>query len=151
MKWQLSVLIFLLSLITFAVADDAPAEVKALEGTWKVVRMEAFGKQMEPPPGSPDQANVKDGQATFLSGGKELATFKNLKLATDPAVPKSLNLLREDRDFLPCLYTLKDDEWIIAMPLISTSKKPTDSLPRPESFDSTGKPVGILTLKRTKE
>jgi uncharacterized protein (TIGR03067 family) len=112
--------------------------------------MEIDGKKVEAKE-APDKAVIKAGKATFFSQGKELPTFKDLKMEIDPKKkPKVLDLVRDEKESLPCIYELKEGEWKLAMPLVPKERKPGEQLPRPESFDTKDKPVMVLIAKRSK-
>jgi uncharacterized protein (TIGR03067 family) len=134
-----------------AVDEDSKADLRKLEGTWEVVSFEVGGKKVDPGKGAPEKAVIKDGKATFFAGGKEIPTFRNLKLELDPKKkPKEVNLVRGERERLPCIYEVTEEELKLAMPLVPKERKPGEELSRPESFDSKDKPVVILTAKRSK-
>ena len=143
---------FFISAATASAAqDEIDSDAPLLEGTWNVASIEAGGRKMEAAGGAPEKAVIKDGKVTFFSQGKEMSTFKNLKLQVDAKKkPKALDLVRNANETLPCIYELTQDEWKIAMPLVPKDKKPDELLPRPESFDTSNQPVMVLTAKRVK-
>ncbi|HSQ56579.1 MAG TPA: hypothetical protein VLM40_12625, partial [Gemmata sp.] len=97
----------------------------------------------------PDEVVIKDGKANFLSAGKELETFRNLKIELDPKKkPRAMDLLRGPNEGLPCIYEVTATDLKIAMPLVPKKRKPGEGLPRPESFDSKDKPVMVFIAKR---
>jgi uncharacterized protein (TIGR03067 family) len=147
-----SVVVVLAVALASAAADDAPsADLKALEGTWEVVSIDAGGMKLEPSKAGIEKAVVKDGKVTFFVQGKEVPTFKDLKLQIDAKKkPKTLDLLRGEKEALPCIYEVTGDEWKLAMPLVPKDRKPGEALPRPESFDSKDKPIMVVIAKRSK-
>jgi uncharacterized protein (TIGR03067 family) len=152
MRQPIAVLVagFVVSAVT-AAEDDTKAELKRFEGSWEVVSIEASLMKTAPGKGAPQKAIIKDGKATFFAQGKELPTFKDLTLAIDPKKkPKVLDFIRGGNECLPCIYELTDQELKLAMPLVPKERKPGDRLPRPESFDTTGKPFLVLIMKRSK-
>lgn len=153
MKWSTAVLVAgLIVSVGPGADDDRKNEMQKLEGTWKIVSIEMAGKKVDPGKGAPEQAVIKDGKATFFTGGKEIPTFKDLKLELDPTKkPKSLDLVRGEKESLPCIYEVTADELKVAMPLVPKERKPGEALPRPESFDLKDKPFMVLTAKRDKK
>lgn len=149
---QVVALVTALGVGSIAVAgDDTKADLRALEGAWEIVGIEAGGRKLEGGKGAPEKAVVKDGKATFFSQGKEMSTFKDLKLMIDAKKqPKAVDLVRGDKESLPCIYEITADGFRLAMPLIPRERKPEEPLPRPESFDTKDKPVMVLTAKRSK-
>jgi hypothetical protein len=80
-----------------------------------------------------------------------MPTFKNLQLDLGPRkVPRAVDLVRGDKESLPCIYELKDDELKLAMPLVPRDRKPEEPLARPASFDTKDKPVLVLIARRSK-
>lgn len=127
------------SVLAAGVAADADprAELKKLEGTWEIVSIEAGGKKLDAGKGAPDRLVVKDGVATFSAGGMEIPTFKDLKLQLDPTKkPMAADLVRGGKESLPCIYEVTDAGLKLAMPMVPRDRKPGETLPRPESFDS---------------
>jgi uncharacterized protein (TIGR03067 family) len=136
---------------SLAADDDNKAEMQKLEGTWKIVSFEVEGRKVDPGKGAPEKAVIKSGKATLFAGGKEIPTFRDLKLELDPKKkPKAVDLVRGEKESLPCIYEVTAKELKLAMPLIPDKKKPTDKLSRPESFESKDKPIMIMTAKRAK-
>ena len=150
MRWRIVTLAVGLAVVT-ASADDAKTELGRLEGEWEVVGVEAGGMKAPAGSGGPEKAVVRDGTVTFFAQGKEMPTFRGLKVEADPRKkPKALDLVRGGRERLPCIYELSDGEWKLAMPLVPKDRKPGEHLPRPESFDTKDKPVMVLVAKRGK-
>ncbi len=152
MKWTIAIFVtgFLIS-VGMSADDDNNAEMRKLEGTWKVTSFEVGGKKVDPGKGAPEKAVIKDGKATFFSGGKEIPTFRNLKLELDPKKkPKEINLVRGEKERLPCIYEVTAEGLKLAMPLVPEKGKPGERLSRPESFDTKDKPFLVLTAKRSK-
>ena len=152
MKWLLAALMmgFLPSAIFGA--DDAKTDLKRLEGTWKVVSVEAAGNKVNPGKGAPEKIVIKDGKLTLFAGGKALPTAKNLKIEIDPKKkPKTINLVRGEKESLPGIYEVKKDKLKLALPLISLDRKPGEKIPRPKSFETKDKPVVVLVAKRSQK
>jgi uncharacterized protein (TIGR03067 family) len=147
MKTSLLTLICLLPAMV-AWADEQSVELTTLEGTWKVVQLEARGKEVEPAPGAPDRVALKTGTATFYSQGRELPAFRRLLMVAE-ARPNTLSFIRDSLELLPCLSEVTNDEWKLAMPMVPKPRG-REVLTRPESFDSTDKPVAVLTMTRAK-
>ncbi len=133
-------------------ADDSKADLQALEGAWDVTSIVAGGKKLGLTEAPLEKAVIKDGKATFFWQGKEIATFKDLKLQIDAKQkPKTVDLVREGSETLPCIYKIENDEWVLAMPLIPEQRAPGEPLPRPKSFDSKDQLAVVLTAQRTKK
>jgi uncharacterized protein (TIGR03067 family) len=152
MKWQITILVAgFFTAVSIAAADDAHADLKRLEGTWQVIAIEAGGMKVDAARGAPEKAVIKDGKATFFALGKEMPTFRGLRLDLDPKKnPKAVNLVRSEKESLPCIYEVKDDQLMLAMPLVPKDRKPGSQLPRPESFETKDKPVMVLIARRSK-
>lgn len=156
MKFSMAILVagFLVSV---GAADDeaGKADLRKLEGVWKVVSLEVADVKVKAGPGRPEKLVIKDGKMTIFSGGKEVPTAKNLRLVLDPnEKPKAVDLVRGEKESLPCIYEVTADKLKLAMPLIRAKKKPGERIPRPESFDTQDaekdKPFLVLTAKRSK-
>jgi uncharacterized protein (TIGR03067 family) len=141
-----------LATVTIAGDDKAKADLQKLEGSWDFVSIVIAGEKKDGAgAGGLEKAVIKGNKMTFFAGGKEIGNFKDLELRLDPKkTPRAADLLREGRETLPCIYEVSDDTFKLAMPLVPTNRKPGEALPRPESFDSAGKPVMVLTAKRAK-
>ena len=80
-----------------------------------------------------------------------MPTFKDLKLQVDAKQkPNAVDLVRGEKERLPCIFEVTADELKLAMPLVPKERKPGEELQRPESFDSKDKPVMVLLAKRSK-
>lgn len=152
MKWAIAFLVACLLVSAAQSGDDAQAELRKLEGAWHVVSFEWAGMKADPFKGGPEKAVIKGGKATFFTGGKEIPHLTDLKLILDPKKkPKAVDLVRGEKESLPCIYEVTADELKIAMPYVPKDRKPGENLPRPESFDTKDKPFMVLTAKRSKE
>lgn len=130
-------------------ADQVADELKKIEGNWDVVEFEFAGKKVDSQAGAPDKASVKNGVIDFSLKGQVIPHFSGLQITIREVEGKRLlNLTRNGNETLPCLYELNEPGLKIAMPLVSTAKKPADSLARPDSFETKDKPVVVMTLKR---
>jgi hypothetical protein len=80
-----------------------------------------------------------------------MPTFKDLRLVVDPTkTPKAIDLVRGDKESLPCIYERTADGFKLAMPMVPRDHKPGDLLPRPTSFETKDRMVMVLTAKRSK-
>ena len=119
MKWYVAVLAAGFASAAVAAEDDAKADLAKLDGSWEIVAIEAGGMKMDARKGAPEKAVVREGKATFFTDGKEIPTFKDMRLDLDPKkTPRSVDLVRNEKESLPCIYEIKGDEWKIAMPLV---------------------------------
>ncbi|WP_020472757.1 TIGR03067 domain-containing protein [Zavarzinella formosa] len=135
-----------------AAEDESKADLRKMEGTWEIVAFEMSGKKMDAGKGSLEKIVIKDGKMTLFAAGMEIPTFKGLKLELNTTLkPKAADMLRGEKETLPCIYELTVNELKLAMPLVPKDRKPGEKLPRPESFDSKDKPFMVLTAKRGKE
>ena len=90
----MSVLGFIpLFLLSVALANDPKAEMKAFQGEWRLTRLEADGKQNDPPDGDGPKIVFKGDR--LLVDGEEKFTFK-----LDPSCnPKVIDLIsKEDKE-----------------------------------------------------
>jgi uncharacterized protein (TIGR03067 family) len=153
MKWTIAFLAAAFAVSAARSADDEnKTDMKKLEGAWDVVFMDVAGKKFEPGKDAPGKLVIKDGKMTLFAEGKEVNTFKDLKLELDAKKkPKAVDLVREGKDTLPCIYEVTAEEMKIAMPLVPKERKPGELLPRPESFETKDKPIMVISAKRGKE
>lgn len=98
MKWFIAVLLAGCAAPAGAGADDVRnAEMRKLEGDWKIQSIDIGGQKQEAGGGAPDRVMIKDGKATFFAVGKEIPTFRDLRLDLNPAKqPKAMDLVRQD-------------------------------------------------------
>jgi uncharacterized protein (TIGR03067 family) len=152
MKWISGILaIGLLVSVARPADDENKADLKKLEGSWDVQFMDVAGKKVEGGKGGPEKLVVKDGKLTLYADGKEVATFKDIKLDVDAKKqPKTVEMVREGKETLPGIYEVSDEELKIAMPLVPKERKPGELLPRPESFETKDKPIMVIAAKRAK-
>jgi uncharacterized protein (TIGR03067 family) len=150
----------ILLLVGFVVAADAPsgdktkAEMKKLEGTWKVVSLELAGKPLPPEKARLGLLIIKGDKLTLTERGKDAKGGKTMTFKIDPTKkPKTLDLRitrgEESVDW-KCIYSLKADELKICMPLARKKgeKGPANTHVRPDSFETAGKPLMLITAKR---
>ncbi len=121
----------LLPLLVCAVhGDDVQKELKALEGKWKAVSMEAGGVPLP-------KENLPEFIFTVGAGGKSTAQFgQNTDQATitvDPkASPRTINNLHESGATKGKtqygIYKLEGDKWTVCMTLpgVAASERPKD-------------------------
>jgi uncharacterized protein (TIGR03067 family) len=127
--------------------DSINQEMKKLEGKWTVVSLVMGGKKV-PDNNGPATILIKGNQITIM---EKLMTFK-----IDPTKkPKNLDLRigrgEESVDW-KCIYSLEGDQLKICMPL---ARKKGDKSPgnfglniRPESFDTSGIPLMLISARR---
>jgi uncharacterized protein (TIGR03067 family) len=141
--------VVLLSVADASGGDAAKEELKKLQGTWKVVEMEAAGKPL------------LEGKKTLplVIEGEKLTIMDNtMGMKIDPTPrPRLLDLLLakgEERLTLKCIYALDKDELKICMPLLPKKGQkdvdPAKVNQRPKSFETAGKPLVLITAKREK-
>jgi uncharacterized protein (TIGR03067 family) len=154
MNWKMWTVVALVTVAAgpaVVAADDAAADLKSLAGTWEVTGIEVNGKKMDLGKGAPEKAVVKGGKVSFFSGGKEMATFRDLKMKLFPKKkPREVNLIRGSDEGLPCIYEVSATQWKLALPLVPKERKPGEKLMRPKSFDTKDRPVMLFVLKRKK-
>lgn len=129
-------------------ADDYPptkaarAEVKKLQGVWKVVGGEAEGKQLGPKQAGFDAVSF-EGYTAYLHQGDQLLPFG---LALDPdKTPKTLDLLG-GKATLPCIYALDGGKLRLVLPA------PTKGgFTRPVGFDTTKTQCLLLSAEAQKK
>ena len=153
MKWYVAVLAAGFASAAVAAEDDAKADLAKLDGSWEIVAIEAGGMKMDARKGAPEKAVVREGKATFFTDGKEIPTFKDMRLDLDPKkTPRSVDLVRNEKEKSPCIYEIKGGRMGKSpCPWVPKEGKTGEKLPRPESFDSKDKPVMVMTLKRAKK
>jgi uncharacterized protein (TIGR03067 family) len=141
----------LLAVPLVAVADDARDEIKKLEGAWKVASAEIDGNSADGKKFGITGLIISGGKLNFQNDGKDVMAFM---FTVDPTKkPKAMDWVKDKNSItLPTIYSLEGDELKMCMPLLPKkgSGEKVD-VKRPENFDTKGKPVLTLTLKREKK
>jgi uncharacterized protein (TIGR03067 family) len=128
--------------------DDVRKELKALEGTWKVVALEAGGKPL-PKTAVPDFLFIvgADGKATGRMGKIEYQS----KVSVDPKkTPRTIDNAHETgaqkgkKQF--GIYKVEEGKWIVCM--TAPGAKEGD---RPKSFDTKNSASVVFVFERVKE
>jgi uncharacterized protein (TIGR03067 family) len=128
--------------------DDVRKELKALEGTWKVVALEAGGKPL-PKTAVPDFLFIvgADGKATGRMGKIEYQS----KVSVDPKkTPRTIDNAHETgaqkgkKQF--GIYKVEEGKWIVCM--TAPGAKEAD---RPKSFDTKNSASVVFVFERVKE
>jgi uncharacterized protein (TIGR03067 family) len=129
-------------------ADDYPpgkavrADLKKLQGRWKVVSAEAGGKKLAVQAGGIEGFDF-DGQQVAVNTGKGFAIWG---LVLDPAKePRAMDLVNADGRKIPLIYGFEGEQLRVALP--GTSKQ---GFQRPANFDSTKNRALVLTAERQK-
>jgi len=130
------------------IKNDAE-EMKRLEGSWKLVSLEAGGKK-----GLSGEGRAFD--KIVIAGGKltmSNSPFTNLPVKIDATQkPKSIDLLLpKEAGGKPWygIYSLDGDE--LKLCLIVVKKGEASDARRPDTFETKDKPLMLLTLKREKQ
>ena len=115
-------------------------ELKKLEGDWKVIGAEADGKPLK-----------EDLPPKFTFAGNKFTGFApDATFTIDPTKkPKYLTIVAKVRDKdipVNAIYELENDQLKIGIPLVEKGKGPDNK--RPESFETTGKPIFVFTAKK---
>jgi uncharacterized protein (TIGR03067 family) len=128
--------------------DDVRKELKALEGTWKVVALEAGGKPL-PKTAVPDFLFIvgADGKATGRMGKIEYQS----QVSVDPKkTPRTIDNAHETgaqkgkKQF--GIYKVEEGKWIVCM--TAPGAKEGD---RPKSFDTKNSASVVFVFERVKE
>jgi uncharacterized protein (TIGR03067 family) len=133
--------ILALSLAAAPKDETVKKELKRLQGTWKVIRFEAGGKD----------ETAKGPKKIVIKGDELQGLAPNVKFRIDPAKkPKTLDLIdkSDPKRIFPLIYELKDDELKIVIPLVPAGKG--EAPKRPDSFETKDKPLALITAKREK-
>jgi uncharacterized protein (TIGR03067 family) len=136
--------------------DAAKAELKKLQGAWKVVALDIAGKPLPADKAEGMQIVFKDHDMTISSkDGKGNTMRVNL----DPTKkPKAIDLLitrGDEKITWKCIYSLDGDTFKFVMPLAPTKgQKATGeaygAVKRPEGFDGKDRPFMVFTAERQK-
>ena len=119
----------------------ARAEVKKLQGRWKVTGAEANGKKL-PANQAGFDAIVVTGYNVYLEQGKTSLSFG---VAIDPEkTPRTLDLV--GRVVLPCIYTLEKDTLKLELPAANKD----GTFRRAQSFDTAESKGHLLIAERQK-
>jgi uncharacterized protein (TIGR03067 family) len=134
--------------------EEVKAELKRLEGTWKVVAMELGGKKLPPEKAQRLGQIIITRDRLVLQEADKKETSMGLKI--DPAKkPNAMDLRitrgKESIDW-KCIYDLQGDDLKICMPLArkkgDSSGGSRDLNVRPESFVTEGRPLMLITARR---
>ena len=132
-------------------ADDAKDEMKKLEGPWKVASAEIDGNAFDAKKLGMTGLLVAEGKLIFQNDGKDVMAFA---FTVDPSrKPKAMDWVKDKESItLPTIYALDGDELKMCMPLLPRKGSGDKvDIKRPESFDTKGKPVLTILLKREKK
>jgi uncharacterized protein (TIGR03067 family) len=117
----------------------ARAEVKKLQGTWKVVGGESGGKKLPADQAGFDAISF-EGYTALLHQGKQRLSFG---LVLDPGkTPKRMDLI--GKATLPCVYALDGDRLQLALP----ARDKDGSFTRPETLDTAQSKGHLLIAER---
>jgi len=128
--------------------DDVRKELKALEGTWKAVALEAGGKPL-PRASVPEFLFIvgADGKATGRMGKIEYQA----KLSVDPSkTPRTIDNAHETgtqkgkKQF--GVYKIEEGKWIVCMTAPGAAEKD-----RPRNFDTKNSSSVVFVFERVKE
>jgi uncharacterized protein (TIGR03067 family) len=142
-------IVLIASPLAAADADaDARKELKALEGTWKAVALEAGGKPL-PKASVPEFLFIvgADGKATGRMGKIEYQA----KISVDPKkTPKTIDNAHQTGaqkgKMQFGIYKVEDGKWIVCM--TAPGAKEGD---RPKTFDTKGSASIVFVFERVKE
>lgn len=128
--------------------DDVKKELKALEGTWKAVALEAGGKPI-PKASVPEFLFIvgADGKATGRMGKIEYQSM----VSVDPnKTPRTIDNTHETgaqkgkKQF--GIYKVEEGKWIVCMTAPGAAEKD-----RPKSFDTKNSASVVFVFERVKE
>lgn len=144
MKTRVLLIAAVALLVAADAKEDVAKELKKLEGTWKVVAVEARGMKVPEDKLKGAAVIIKGDRITMADPGKGA---KDLVFKIDPTrKPKHINLTDpKEKDTAPAIYALEGNELRICVPLAMKDAK------RPESFDTKDKPQMAFTCKREKQ
>ena len=128
--------------------DDKAAEVKKLQGTWKIVSGEFSGKPLTPPQLGIDTIVVAGGKMTLKLGEREVAVY-GFDVMPDKK-PKQMVWTKEEGDKKgahPLIYELDGTKLKLCFPMLG-KKAPAEAPKAPESFDTKDKPLGLLAAEK---
>ena len=129
-------------------ADDAKDEAKKLEGTWKVVSVDAGGRLQDSGSG-PQQVVIQGDQITLKMKGGEGPTYR---FTVDPSQkPKAMDWFKKDASTIGGVYELDGDDLKLCFPLVPSERKEGERLKRPTGFDTKDQPVILVTARREKK
>ncbi len=123
-------------------SDAVRAEVKKLQGTWKIVDGEESGKKY-PAEQLPFTALGFEGYQALLHQGKNILSF-GLAVADPAAAPRHIDLIGQR--VMPCVYSLEGDRLKFVLP----AQNKDGSFIRPTSLDTTQSRGLVLIAERQK-
>jgi RNA polymerase sigma factor (sigma-70 family) len=124
-----------------APADDAAAkELKALAGTWRVVKL--ANERGEAPPAALEKMRWVVTGDEVVGSDEEGATSGKFKMKIDPgATPKGIDLISDGKT-MPGIYELTGDTWTVCVCDVRAADKG-----RPKEF-AAGRDTGLIVLTR---
>lgn len=143
--------VLLLMSIAVLRADDndaKAAEIKKLQGTWKVKSGEFSGKALTPPELGIDTLVVAGEKMTLKLGEKEVASYP-FELFPDRK-PKGMVWTKEQdgkKATHPLIYEIDGATLKICFPMLG-KKAPAEAPTAPENFDTKGKPLGLIVAEK---
>ncbi|REJ95682.1 MAG: TIGR03067 domain-containing protein [Planctomycetota bacterium] len=142
MRTILSTVLGLLLVATAAVAsaDDA----RLLQGTWKIVAVEAMGQAEDLESFGLDAIVIQGNRLTLSKGGEAVLS---VDLTVNESIsPKQMIWSDKEQGALPAIYELRGNTLRVCFPLVPSSKE--NDIPPPESFQTKDKPLALLTTER---
>jgi uncharacterized protein (TIGR03067 family) len=127
--------------------DANAAEVKKLQGTWKITSGEFMGKTMTPKELGIDTIVIADTKMRLKNGDREVALY-SFALFPDRK-PKEMVWTKDGAKGgkLPAIYELDGTKLKLCFPLLM--KTPLKEAPKPPaSFETKGKPLGMLVAEK---
>jgi uncharacterized protein (TIGR03067 family) len=124
------------------------AEIKKLQGTWKVTSGEFSGKALTPAELGIDALVVAGETMTLKHGEREVAKYP-FEVIPDRK-PKGMVWTKEQdgkKATHPLIYEIDGTTLKICFPMLG-KKAPAEAPKPPESFDTKGKPLGLLIAEK---
>lgn len=128
--------------------DASAAEIKKLQGTWKVKSGEFSGKALTPPQLGIDTLVVAGEKMTLKLGEKEVASYP---FEVFPArKPKEMVWTKEQegkKATHPLIYEIDGASLKICFPMLG-KRAPAQAPTPPENFETKGKPLGLIVAEK---
>jgi uncharacterized protein (TIGR03067 family) len=128
--------------------DAKAAEVKKLQGTWKVKSGEFSGKALTPPELGIDTLVVAGEKMTLKFGEKEVASYP-FEVFPDRK-PKGMVWTKEQdskKATHPLIYEIDGATLKLCFPMLG-KKAPAEAPKPPENFETKGKPLGLVVAEK---
>lgn len=147
MKAVIALVIMVCALLGADKGADVKAELKALEGTWKAVSMEAAGQQLPMTGMEFTYIVTADGKAIGKSARGDYEATITVDPSKDPRTIVNAHTTGTHKNKKQYgVYKLDGDKWTVAMTAPGAAESDW-----PKDFETKGRPVVVFVFERVRE